>query len=258
MPTARKLGRLALTLLVLLLLIPSGGNTARADAPLILAAPEGRPNTYVENGVVTGFFTELVIEAFRRQHQAVEIRIMPWLRCIEETRLGRVDGMYIIYNTAERAPYFDYPAEPLAMLHETAFVRTGPHPITRFDPDQDSGRRVAIVSHTHHGAHLDDALQSGRFPVQEIDGYDNLVNMLAAGHIDVAITVLDPMRETIERLGLRDKIVRLQPELDQVPSFVTFTRVRDMSSAKKAFDAGIRSMRADGTYDAIARKYAAH
>lgn len=255
MPAARNLGRLA-PLLLLLLLIVSGGSPAGADAPIILAAPEGRPNTYIENGVAKGFFTDLVIEAFRRQHRAVEIHIMPWLRCIEETKVGHVDGMYIIYKLAEREPYFDYPAEPLAMLHEIAFVKAdAPHPLTRFDPNQTSGRRVAIVSHTHHGDRLDAALQSGRFPVQEIDGYDNLVNMLAAGRIDVAIAVRDPMQETVDRLGQQSKIVRLRPELDRVPSYLTFTKTRDMSAATHAFDEGIRSMKADGTYDAIARKY---
>lgn len=255
MPTARNPGRLAPALLLLLLLIVESGNTARADAPLILCAPEGRPNTYVENGAVKGFFTDLVIEAFRRQHQAVEIRIMPWLRCIEETKVGHVDGMYIIYKTAEREPYFAYPAEPLAALHEVAFVKAGPHPFTRFDPDQASGRRVAILSHTHHGDKLDKALHSGRFPVLEIDGYENLLNMLMAGRIDIAIAVRDPMLETAGKLGLRDKIISLKPDMGLVPSYLTFTKVRDMSAARHAFDEGIRSMKADGTYDAIAKKY---
>jgi polar amino acid transport system substrate-binding protein len=233
-----------------------GGTTARAEAPLILAAPEGRPNTYVENGEVTGFFTELIVEAFRREHRAVEIRIMPWLRCIEETRIGHVDGMYIIYRIPEREPYLDYPAEPLTLLHEMAFVRTGARAIPRFDPDQTSGRRVATISHTHHGKRLDEALHSGRFPVMEIDGYDNLVNMLAAGRIDIAIAVRDPLQETIDKLGLQGKIVPLSPDLDLVPSYLTFTKVRDMSAARHDFEDGIRSMKADGTYDAIARKYA--
>ena len=254
-PLARKQARFLAPLFLLLSLL--GGVPARADTPLILAAPEGRPNTYVENGVVTGFFTDLVLEAFRRQHRTVEIRIMPWLRCIEETRVGHVDGMYIIYRTPDREPYFDYPHEPLTLLHEMAFVRNGPRASLRFDPDQPSGRRVAILSHSHHGPRLDDALRSGRFPVLEIDGYDNLVNMLAAGRIDVAIAVRDPMQETIDKLGLQDKIIRLQPELDLVPSYLTFTKVRDMSAARRAFDEAIRSMKADGTYDAIARKYAA-
>jgi polar amino acid transport system substrate-binding protein len=252
-PLARKRGPRFAALFLLLALL--GGISARADTPLILAAPEGRPNTYVENGVVTGFFTDLIIEAFRRQHRTVEIRIMPWLRCIEETKTGHVDGMYIIYKIPEREPYFDYPVEPLALLHEMAFVRTGPHPISRFDPEQASGRRVAIVSHSHHGKMLDDALRSERFQVQEIDGYHNLVNMLAAGRIDVAIAVHDPMQETIDKLGLQGKITRLHPDLDRVPSYLTFTKVRDMSAARHAFDDGIRSMKADGTYDAIARKY---
>lgn len=250
---ARKPGRFLAPLFLLLSLL--SGTSARADAPLILAAPEGRPNTYVENGVVTGFFTDLIIEAFRRQHRTVEIRLMPWLRAIEETKNGHVDGMYIIYKTADREPYFDYPTEPLTLLHEMAFVHNGPRTITRFDPDQASGRRVAIVSHSHHGKRLDDALHSERFPMQEIDGYENLVNMLAAGRIDVAIAVRDPMQEIIDKLGLQGKITRLHPDLDRVPSYLTFTRVRDMTAARHAFEDGIRSMKADGTYDAIARKY---
>lgn len=250
------MGRLAPLLSSLLLLLTLfGGSPARADAPIILAAPEGRPNTYMEDGVAKGFFTDIIIEAFRRQHRAVEIRIMPWLRCIEETRVGHVDGMYIIYKTAEREPYFDYPAEPLAMLREIAFVKAGPDAVTRFELDQPSARRVAILTHSHHGERLDAALKSGRFPVIEIDGYDKLVNMLMAGRIDIAVAVRDPMQETLEKLGLQGNIIALRPDLGVVPSYLTFTRVRDMRAAARAFDEGIRSMKADGTYESIARKY---
>ena len=227
---------------------------ARADEPIVLAAPEGRPNTYVEDGVVKGFFTDVIREAFRRQGRTIEVRIMPWPRCIEETRVGHVDGMYIIYKTPERLPYFDYPSEPLARLHEMAFTREGS--AVQLDLNQKSGRRVGVLTHSHHGDRVDDALKSGRFPVVEIDNYDNLANMLEAGRIDVAIAVRDPMLETLENLKLEDKIKRV--ELERVPSYLTLTKIRDMSLVRKAFEQGIRSIKADGTYDAIAKKYGVH
>jgi len=222
---------------------------------LVLAAPEGYPNTYIEDGQIKGFFVDLVREAFHRGNRPVEIRIEPWMRSIEDSRFGHADGMFVIYRNAERDAYFDFPAEPLITLHEAAYVRNAPGAPTRFDIDQPFAHRVAIVSHSYHGARIAAALESGRFAhVLEVDGYDTMARMLAAGRIDVAISVTDPMAESIARLDLADKIKRL-PDIDQVPAYLVLTKVRDMSADRTLFEEGIRAMKADGTYEAIARKY---
>jgi hypothetical protein len=62
------------------------------------------------------------------------------------------------------------------------------------------------------------------------------------------------MAESIARLDLADKIKRL-PDIDQVPAYLVLTKVRDMSADRTLFEEGIRAMKADGTYEAIARKY---
>jgi polar amino acid transport system substrate-binding protein len=221
----------------------------------VLAAPEGYPNTYVETGEIKGFFPDLVREAFHRRNRAVEIRIEPWLRTIDETRTGHVDGMFVMFKSPERESWFDYPAEPLTKFHEAVFVRAGPGAPTRFDLDQPYTRRIAIVSHSYHGPRVDPALRSGRFPhLIEADDYDTLVKMLAAGRVDVVIAVADPIADSMARLKLADKIQRL-PDLDQVPAYLVFTKQRDMSADRKIFEDGLRAMKADGTYDALAKKY---
>ena len=249
---ARNVGGRAAALL-LAFLIPILG--ARADKPVVLAAPEGYPNTYVENGEIKGFFADLVREAFHRGNRAVEIRVLPWLRAIDAARYGHVDGMFVIFKSPEREPYFDYPAEPLIRFHETVFVRAGPGSPDSFDLDQPYSRRIAIVSHSYHGPRVDPVLRSGRFPhLIEIDDYDTMVRMLTAGRIDLVIAVADPIAESAARLKLTDKIKRL-PDLDQVPAYLVFTKDHDMSAEKKIFEDGIRAMKADGTYDSLEKKY---
>jgi polar amino acid transport system substrate-binding protein len=250
---ARNTGRRAAALLLFALLLPRFA--AHAEATLVLAAPEGYPNTYIEDGQIKGFFADLVREAFHRSNRAVDIRIEPWMRSIEDARFGHADGMFVIYKNAEREAYFDFPAEPLVTLHEVVYVRNAPGAPAKFDIDQPFGHRVAIVSHSYHGPRIAAALASGRFAhVLEVDGYDTMVRMLAAGRIDVAISVADPIAESVTRLKLGDKIKRL-PDIDQVPAYLVFTKVRDMSAERTLFEDGIRAMKADGTYDAIARKY---
>jgi len=248
----RNAGRRAAALLLTVLISIAG---ARAETPLVLAAPEGYPNTYVENGEIKGFFADLVREAFHRGNRAVEIHVLPWLRSIDAARYGHVDGMFVIFKNPEREAYFDYPAEPLTRFHEAVFVRAGPGSAARFDLDQPNSRRIAIVSHSYHGPRIDPVLRSGHFPhLIEIDGYDTMVRMLAAGRIDFAIAVTDPIAESAARLKLTDKIKRL-PDLDQVPAYLVFTKDHDMSADKKIFEDGIRAMKADGTYDALAKQY---
>ena len=50
-------------------------------------------------------------------------------------------------------------------------------------------------------------------------------------------------------------LVEVTPEIESLPSYVSFTKKRDLTAVRDAFDAGIRQIRESGRYDEIIRSY---
>jgi len=226
------------------------------EKPLIIDSPESHPYAWRENGEMKGLFHDLVIEAFRRAHRPVEIRLIPWARAMQEVRQGRADGMFVLYKTPERERDFAFPEESLTDLRERIFVRRN----ARFGYMEDfsnfDGRRVGMLNYTVHGAKLSQALDL-RHIVAKIDAssYDSLVEMLASNRLDIAIGVDDAIIDAVVGQGLQSKIREIDPAIDTIPAFLVFARDPRLTDVAADYDRALRSMKEDGTYDRIVAAY---
>lgn len=229
---------------------------AAAEDPIKLIAPDAPPHSFMEDGVVKGMLVEVLREAFRRAGRPLEIRLEPWARCMEEVRWGRSDGFYVVYRTPEREKLYDFTGEPLEILQETFYVPANQD----FDVEHDfpvlRRKRLGILEYTNHGQRMTRAIQNGQIgTVISVDSYGNLAKMLATGRVDMVLAVRRDMNLAIAQLGLQDRVKPIEPAVDLIPAFLVFTKARDMSEVRDAFDHALRTMKADGTYGRIIAKY---
>jgi len=226
-----------------------------AGGPLTLDTDGASERFSMKDGGATGFFADLLTEVFAAGGQSVEFHVRPWARCFEEARFGSADGLFAIYRFGEREQQFLFADEPLYVVHEHIFVRRG-QPVDGVHwRDALRGKRVGIVNGSYHGQAYQEAAAQNLFAaVETANSAENLATMLVAGRIEAAFSTDELMDEVMSRTGA--PIEAVQPALEAMPVYVAFTRKRDMSAVRDAFDRELHKMKQDGRYDALIKKYA--
>jgi polar amino acid transport system substrate-binding protein len=241
---------------VLLLVVALLSGRAAADGPVVIVTVNRVPMAHVENGRPTGVLVELSEEAFRRAGRQVEIRLLPWPRCLAEMRTGEADAILTIFRTPQREALFAFTDEEVLQQTESLFVRKG-SPI-RFGGDLSvlAGKRTGVVYQTSYGPRLDQALADGLFGAVETErNMADLVKMLAHGRIDVLPGDRGRILGAAATVGLSDEIAELTPPVEVTPGYLAFTRARDERELGRSFDEALRAMKKDGTYAAILARY---
>ena len=245
-----------LAALALLALALASARAGAAEGTLVVVTADRVPMAYVENGKLTGVLVEVTREAFRRAGRTAEIRLLPWPRCMAETRDGTADAIVTMFKTPEREAQFAFTGEEVLRQTETLFMRKG----AAFGYDGDlealAGKRVGVVYQTSYGPRLDRALAGSLFgSVETQRNMADLVKMLAYGRIDVLPGDRGRILGAATTIGFSDKIAEMPPAVETVSGYLAFTRARDMSALGRSFDEALRAMKKDGTYAAILNRY---
>ena len=226
--------------------------------PLVLAAADSVPTAYVDNGKQTGLLVEVVEEAFKRAGYRIEIRLMPWARCILEVKDGKIDGIFSIYLTPERQEFLSYADEILMTQVQAIFVRKDSAITFDGDLTKLSELRMGIVNQTSYGPRLDAALKNGTFKtVEPSPSASSNVQKLVHDRVDMIPSYRHVALNTAKTLGVAGGIKELTPAIEAIPSYLAFSNKRDHTKVIAAFNQALRSMKKDGTYDAIFHKYLA-
>ncbi len=243
----------AFALLAGLLASPGAG---AAERTITIVTVDRVPMAYMENGSLTGLLVDLTREAFRRIGRQVDIKLMPWPRCLADMKDGKADAVVTIFKTPEREAQFDFSREEMLRQTESLFVRKGT--IIHYNGDLRAlaGKRVGVVYQTSYGPRLDGALADSLFGAVETQrNMGDLVKMLAHGRIDVVPGDRGRILGAAATIGVSDQIVELPPPVETVPGYLAFSRVNDMGTLGQSFDEALRAMKKDGSYAAILAKY---
>lgn len=243
------------TLGILMISLLAVSNAASGET-LVFAVTDTQPTAYPVNGKPAGILVELVTEAFRRAGHTVEIKFMPWARCLTDVRAGRVDGIFSVFKLAGREQWLLFSQEVLIRQQIVFFSR--PDSQVVFDGRLHSVRdvKIGIINDTSYGAIFDSALKQG--VLSQIDKANNIesnLRKLVAGRVDLIVSYDFVALQAAEHIHLRENIRQLSPAIDLVPGYLAFTRVRDFKKLSDAFDVQLALMKQDGSYNRIAEKY---
>jgi polar amino acid transport system substrate-binding protein len=225
-------------------------------AGLVLVAADSAPTAYMQDGKPSGILVDVVTAAFQRTGHQFEIQLMPWARCLAEIRSGRVDGIFSVFKLPERAEFLTYTSVPIITQVEAFFVPVDSDLKFGGDVNQLGGLRIGTIRGTSYGIKVDSALKSGVWStVVESNNVDSLVGMLVLKRIDLAVGYRHVVLETAIKRGELNKIRELSPDIDEIPSYLAFSKKRDYSEVIADFDRALTSMKNDHSFEAIYAKY---
>ncbi len=183
----------------------------------------------------------------------VTIRVLPWTRALQMVRTGKADAIFTAYKNPERETFLDYSQEVL-MAQEVFFYRKKGSAF-QFDGDIASIReaRIGIVSTISYGQVFD------RFkPAVRLDKANQLTHnlqKLMKGRIDLLPSNRYVGEYTIREMGLQDRVERLPQMIESVPSYIAFSKKRDLGDLRRQFDEELRKMKVGGEYGSIIQQH---
>lgn len=224
---------------------------------LIFAAADTKPTAYSVEGVQKGILVDIINEVFKRAGYDIEIKLLPWARCIEEVRLGRIDGIFSSYDLPERRSFLIFTKEVLIVQEQAFFVRNDSKITFDGDLKKLSNNSIGIITGTSYGPRLDSAINEGVFKKNDpTSSIESNLRKLIIKRVEIIPSYKHVVLSTAKELGYLDKVKQLKPAIEAIPSYLAFSKNKaDYAKIIKDYDTALLSMKKDGTYDAIFSKY---
>ncbi|MBL4786243.1 MAG: amino acid ABC transporter substrate-binding protein [Cohaesibacteraceae bacterium] len=206
-----------------------------------------------KNNTPTGFDVDVLMAAFARLEIPIRIELRPWKRAVDDTRLGKVTGMFSCSKTPGREKFAHY-SDVLSQTTPSLIVKKSTYEGSK-SPNLEDMRKmtIGVIAGYSHAAEL----RAENVPVVDIPEVSYGLTMLMGDRF----TGFHMGRETglymAAQAGLADK-VSVIPIGDQprLPFHLCFSKkVPGYKELAAKFNKALKLMRQNGELDAIYAKY---
>jgi polar amino acid transport system substrate-binding protein len=206
-----------------------------------------------EDGNPKGIAVDMVKRIMNSLGHDVQIKVLPWPKALEMVRVGGADAIFTAYKTPEREAFLDYSAELFVLQTVGFYVKKG-SPIT-FNGDLSKLRanHIGVVSTISYGPKFDRIRT--QLQVERVERLEQNFQKLLANRIDLLISNVHVADWELEKLQLSEEIVRLPHEVERLPSYIAFSKRRNLKTLRDHFDQELRKMKTNGEYDKVIEKY---
>lgn len=214
------------------------------------------PYVYRDDEKVSGVAVDIIQEAFSRMQQPITIHVLPWARAIYQIRNGDSDAIFTIYKTPERELFADFSSEILISQTISLFVQKNSSIV--FDGDIKSLSRYSFgaARKISYGNLFDNAVEKRVLSnLALVNTEEQVFKMLIAGRLDIVVSNKFGASDILKQISGQEKVRELIPTLQTVPSYIAFSKKRNLSAIRNKFDLTLKQMKTDGSYHKIIQKY---
>jgi polar amino acid transport system substrate-binding protein len=212
------------------------------SSPLIYADPETKK---------TVFAAEIVEKALKALGHTLELEVFPFQRAYDMVKDGQKDCYFTLYVSPEREQYFDFSREIVAP--QAVFFYANKKSKLKFDGDLQSvkDRTIGVMSTMSYGKRFDDIKAS--LKLSPVPAVPQNFRKLALGRVDLVISNITTASSVLKSIPKEEaaQIERLSPAVEELPSYVAFSKKRNLGALRDQFDKQIRKMIASGEYRKI-------
>lgn len=229
---------------------------SRASETLRLVTLSYPPYEYSRNGRAEGIAVRIVQAAFGHLDTEIDIHVLPWKRALLQVRNGRAAGIFTAFKTAERQEYLDYSATVL--MPQVVSVWAHKSYDHTYDGDLASigGETIGLVEGISYGPRVDNAVAKGILRnVDLAPAQEGNIRKLLLGRVNMVImNRYSALYQLTRQKGL-DQVVELSPPVQDVPSYIAFSKKRKLTALRDRVDGVLQDMKASGEYRAIIDAY---
>lgn len=212
------------------------------------------PYEFKKDDVITGISVDIVKAVFNEMGINCEFIELPWSRALKYIKNGKIDGLFEVLWEAEREIFMDYAKEVL-MPETASFFVLASSPI-EYSGDMTPlyPYKVGVRQDFSYGPTFDYAIKNRKFQIiEKRTEAIKLLRMLNSAQIDLLIGDKYGTFYIHQHSIIRQKrpIRRLQPDVEDTPSYMVFTKYRNLKKISNQFSKVLRQHKADGRYQSI-------
>jgi len=200
-----------------------------------------------------GAVVEVVRTIMGKLGHTVTIRVLPWTRAMKMVGSGKADAIFTAYKNAEREKFLDY-SEEVLLEQEIYFYKKRGSPLDfngHISSIQDT--RIGIVSTISYGQVFDQYRQF--ILLDKANQLAHNFQKLAKGRIDLLPSTYYVAEHTIRHMGIEKQVERLPKMIESLPSYIAFSKKRDLHLLRKQFDGELKKMKRTGEYSRLLHKH---
>jgi polar amino acid transport system substrate-binding protein len=232
----------------LLFLLMAPGVMART----LTAAQDPWPPFVTTDASMPGISVELLTEAMKTQGYDVEFKIMPWARALDSVSKGTIDLLPATWYTDARTEYLRY-SNPY-ISNQLAFIKRADDNFQFSELSDLEGKVVGIVRGYGYG---DAFLDATHFDKPVANNLTANLKKVLAGRVDLTLEDKIVAQSVMQEQGLdRNQFAFSDQALSTNPLHVTSGKANpDSQVFINAYNKGLETIKANGTFEKILKKY---
>lgn len=244
-------------IIIYLLIIINLPIISQAYNTLELAITDYPPYEFMDNSHPQGISVEIVKEVFRRMEQPIKIKVLPWSRSLQFLKTGEIDIVIEVIKTKDRMEFMDFSTEILMIETTSLFVLESSNITFEGDLSKLKNYTFGIRKDFSYGKIFDNALKNNVITNYVIQIYDNnrLLDLLATKKIDIYVGDNYSTLYQYQISGIVEKIKKLTPDVESTPTYVAFSKKRELTKIREQFDFTLAELKSDGTYNKIIEEW---
>ena len=230
------------------------GPPASFAADLTIMAEDAAPPFSRADG--TGFANDVVRAAFKAGGLDVALDVVPYARCKKDAEDGKVPACFSMswYQGVEKSVVFA--DQPIFRVYADVFLARGTVGILRAE-DFTAGKTIGIVNEYEYPEAVYNLRRIGAVLQPANDDITNL-RLLARGRLDASIIMtndLVPQLQKAVQAGVASQVAYAF-RLGFEDGYLGFSRKHPKGeTARRSFNEGYKRILADGTVEALRRKW---
>lgn len=234
--------------LFITVIISSGAKSAEPEY-LFVAAPVPGMNNEVEWQGLKGINIDLLDAILKKMNVSYKINLYPWARAKKMVEMGRADVLFTCSYRKDRLEHFVYSDEFRKLTIGVVSRKDAGISVIKHLSDL-AGQRVGVT----RSYALHDELKGVVEAIDATNSDEITLDMLKFDRFKYAYVYADVTLFQIQQKGLESDfnfhLIRTEP------TYICFNkRINGINELVKQFNAGLKAIRDNGTYEEISKRY---
>ena len=223
---------------------------------LRLVTLEYPPYEYTENGQLKGIAVEVIKRTFKEMNQPITIEVLPWARAMRYIKDGSRDAVFTAFKNPERVRFADFSKQVLMQQAVSLFVRRDSDIEYDGDLRKLNHLSLGVVRKISYGLKLDTAIKKQFFRrVEEANEGTQNFGLLLNKRVDMVASTKYGGYHILKKLKRATDVKELPVSIQDLPSFIAFSKVRNLTKTRDEFDSALAKLKASGEYQKIIDDY---
>ncbi len=208
------------------------------------------------DGRTEGLAVDIIGAVFKQMGHSINVEIYPWSRSLASIQAGEKDCIFTIYRSPEREQFLDFSNESIVPQIVYFYAKKGSSVSFNGDLEALGGLRIGTAYKVNYGPKFEE--MRSRLNIDEAPTIEQNFKKLAIGRVDLIPSNLYTATSTMQRPGVKelaDSIVKLPVPIENVPSYIGFSKLKKLAALRNNFDIEFRKFVASGEYKRLLDKY---